>query len=61
MQTIRYVTYSTPYAFSHASQALNYKSKKDRTKDIYTIFKLEKYKHPETGKILNGHWCKVCK
>ncbi|KAF8265478.1 hypothetical protein EI94DRAFT_322641 [Lactarius quietus] len=42
-------------------QALTFKSREERTADIHLIFHHEKgYAHPDSGKILDGHWCTVC-
>jgi hypothetical protein len=47
--------------FSLASQALAFRSHKQRTADIRLIFRYdEDYVHPHTGMHLKGHWCKIC-
>lgn len=48
--------------YSFTSQAVTVISKEARTADIRLIFHLEKgYVHPITRKVLNGHWCTVCR
>lgn len=43
-------------------KAMCTKSKEDRTADIHTIFeKTTDYIDPDTGKMLTGHYCLVCK
>ncbi|KAF8233544.1 hypothetical protein L208DRAFT_1377266 [Tricholoma matsutake] len=40
-------------------EATSVRTQNDLTADIQIIFKRDKeYKHPDTGKIQDGHWCK---
>jgi hypothetical protein len=53
--------FSSKFTCSLASQALNYKSRHQRTADIRLIFRYdESYVHPLTGMHLKGHWCELC-
>lgn len=49
-------------AFSLIPQAMTFKTQKERTADVRIIFRRDKeYTHPDTGKILDGNWCLVCR
>lgn len=55
-----------PFTFrsvcSFISQAVTFKSREQRTADIRLIFRREKgHVHPVTKKVLDGHWCTVCR
>jgi hypothetical protein len=42
-------------------KVIHTKSKLDATADIRTMFRREKErKNPDTGKLQDGHWCKLC-
>ncbi|KAH9177155.1 hypothetical protein EDB89DRAFT_1902405 [Lactarius sanguifluus] len=42
-------------------QAIPFIPREKRSADVRLIFRREKErKHPDTGKIQDGHWCKVC-
>ena len=52
VRTLIYVTF----------QAATFKSKEARTADIRLMFVRQKdYLHPDTGKLLDGHWCTTCR
>jgi hypothetical protein len=42
-------------------EAIHLKAKRDATADIRTIFRREKeHKNPDTAKVQDGYWCKLC-
>ena len=42
-------------------EAIHRKSKSDATADVRTIFRRDKdYKNPDTAKVQDGNWCKLC-
>jgi hypothetical protein len=47
---------------SSSIQIVAYRPREERTADVRLIFRRDKgYIHPVTGKILDGHWCTVCR
>ena len=43
-------------------QAVTFRTKADCTADIHLMFCREKgYIHPDSGKVLDGHWCTTCR
>jgi hypothetical protein len=42
-------------------EAIHMKPKGDATADVRIIFRRDKeHKNPDTGKVQDGHWCKLC-
>jgi hypothetical protein len=47
--------------FLFISQAVMFRSQNEHTADVRLLFRRDReYVHPDTGKILDGHWCLLC-